>query len=254
MLTQQFRILYPQGSLISELVTIDRGKYIVRTLVQVEGCTLATALAAADTVEQAEDNARNRALSALALDSTTKAAPAAATGEPRLSKHSKSETTTPHPSHLPQGEGDRQKLKSETNKISSERPLTDFQPLPLESPKTTPETEQLTENVPLELEREFASKAGQTVDREDRSVMPASNSTWQEQKPQENYLNHANEMETDYSDVIAKTDFELQRLRWTKQQGVEHLVQTYGKRSRLTLSDAELLEFLHYLESLPTPV
>jgi hypothetical protein len=244
MLTQQFRILYPQGSLISELVTIDRGKYIVRTLVQVEGCTLATALAAADTVEQAEDNSRNRALSALALDSSPNVAPAAVTEAEKQPKRKSIETTNTN---------DRQKLKSETNKISSERPLTDFQPSRLESPKATPETERPTQNETLELEREFASKASQTVDREDRSVMPASNSTWQEQKPQENYLNNANEMETDYSDVIAKTDFELQRLRWTKQQGVEHLVQTYGKRSRLTLSDAELLEFLHYLESLPTP-
>ena len=45
MLTQ-FRKNYPQGSLVSELVTIDHGKYIVRVLVQVNGVTLRTGLAA----------------------------------------------------------------------------------------------------------------------------------------------------------------------------------------------------------------
>jgi hypothetical protein len=67
MLTQ-FRKYYPQGSLISELVEIDRGKYIVRALVQVEGVTIATGLASCDTVEQAEDRARDRALSLLNLN------------------------------------------------------------------------------------------------------------------------------------------------------------------------------------------
>ncbi|MCU0537007.1 MAG: hypothetical protein MUD14_24225 [Hydrococcus sp. Prado102] len=67
MLTQ-FRKYYPQGSLISELIDIDRGKYIVRALVQVEGVTIATGLASSDTVEQAEDRARDRALSLLNFD------------------------------------------------------------------------------------------------------------------------------------------------------------------------------------------
>ncbi len=47
---------------------IDRGEYIVRALVQVGGMTIATGLAAADTVEQAEDRARNRALAILEID------------------------------------------------------------------------------------------------------------------------------------------------------------------------------------------
>jgi hypothetical protein len=65
----RFRTLYPQGSLIGELVKIDCGKYIVRALVQVDGVTLATGLAAADRLEVAEDRARQRALELLDLDS-----------------------------------------------------------------------------------------------------------------------------------------------------------------------------------------
>jgi len=66
----QFQSRYPKGSLITELSAIDHGKYIVRCLVQVEGTPLVTALAAADTVEVAEDRARSRALSVLGIDPT----------------------------------------------------------------------------------------------------------------------------------------------------------------------------------------
>jgi cell division protein FtsN len=57
----------------------------------------------------------------------------------------------------------------------------------------------------------------------------------------------------DFSDIIARTNVELKRLGWTTQQGKEYLLQTYGKRSRQLLTDAELLDFLHYLESVPAP-
>ena len=43
----------------------------------------------------------------------------------------------------------------------------------------------------------------------------------------------------------------MKRLSWTKEQGRDYLLSTYGKRSRLHLSDPELLEFLEYLENLP---
>ena len=64
----QFRKRYPQGSLISKLVKIDRGQYIVKVSIQIEGIAIATGLAAANTVEEAEDRARNRALALLDLN------------------------------------------------------------------------------------------------------------------------------------------------------------------------------------------
>ncbi len=67
MLTK-FRNLYPQGSILSELIDIDRGIYIVRVSIQIDGVTLATGLAGAEVVEKAEDSARNRALQALVLE------------------------------------------------------------------------------------------------------------------------------------------------------------------------------------------
>ena len=70
MLTK-FRILYPQGSIVGELVTINHGQYIVRVLIKAGSVTLGTGLAGANTIEEAEDIARNRALKLLKLDSVS---------------------------------------------------------------------------------------------------------------------------------------------------------------------------------------
>lgn len=64
----KFRALYPTGQLISELVTIYQGKFVVRTLIQVDGKTLATAMSAGDSVELAEDQSWKRSLSMLDLN------------------------------------------------------------------------------------------------------------------------------------------------------------------------------------------
>ena len=63
----QFQNLYPNGSIISELIEIFQGKYIVRVSIQLEGITRATGIAGAETVEVAEDQARNRALTVLGI-------------------------------------------------------------------------------------------------------------------------------------------------------------------------------------------
>ena len=65
---------------------------------------------------------------------------------------------------------------------------------------------------------------------------------------------HIPQSPVDLSDIIAQTDVELRRLGWTSTQGREYLEQTYGKRSRQQLSDEELLAFLLYLESQPSPI
>lgn len=63
----QFRNHYPTGSLISELVKINQGIYVVRASVIVDGVTLATGLAADDAIEIAENRARIRALEVLSI-------------------------------------------------------------------------------------------------------------------------------------------------------------------------------------------
>ncbi|MEH2378062.1 MAG: hypothetical protein V7K27_04015 [Nostoc sp.] len=58
----------------------------------------------------------------------------------------------------------------------------------------------------------------------------------------------------DLSKVLAKTDVEMQRLGLTTEQGREHLIKTYGKRSRSLLTEEELHGFLTYLQSQPNPI
>jgi formylglycine-generating enzyme required for sulfatase activity len=56
----------------------------------------------------------------------------------------------------------------------------------------------------------------------------------------------------EFSELVARTNVELKRLGWTNQQMRDYLVKTYGKRSRQLLTEAEMLDFLHYLESEPS--
>lgn len=56
---------YPTAILISELLQIHAGKFVVRSEIQVDGITRATRLAAAETLELAEDRARSRSLMVL---------------------------------------------------------------------------------------------------------------------------------------------------------------------------------------------
>ncbi|MDC0833049.1 hypothetical protein POG22_08505 [Geitlerinema sp. CS-897] len=62
---QLFHQRYPSGSLCADLVTIHEGQYIVRATVEVEGVCLASGMAAATSVETAEDRARERVLAML---------------------------------------------------------------------------------------------------------------------------------------------------------------------------------------------
>ncbi|MEH1831888.1 MAG: hypothetical protein V7L29_07405 [Nostoc sp.] len=48
--------------------------------------------------------------------------------------------------------------------------------------------------------------------------------------------------------LIAQSDTYLAQLNWTPEQGKEYLQQKYGKRSRLELTDVEILEFIDYLK------
>ncbi len=57
----------------------------------------------------------------------------------------------------------------------------------------------------------------------------------------------------DRSDEIAQIDVEMRRLGWSKQDGRKHLEETYNKRSRQQLTDDELLAFLAYLQTQPSP-
>lgn len=251
---QQFRLRYPQGSLSSDLVSIDRGQYIVRSQIVVEGITLATGLAAAATLEQAEDQARNRALALLNLESSpvvtaetilsrpTPTPPipfstgerdwikptsvvdrpaAVATDEARaIAEPTFSAPVTPDPSYVPFA--DDPPFSVEPDEI--ETPAFDFSPEP---PKVSLD--------------DYEGTTG--------SLFSAPTSNYSSEL--EPYLE---EMPTanapiDFSEVNAKIGVELKASNWTQEQERKYLEQTYNKRQRHLLSDPELLDFLHFLDA-----
>lgn len=52
------------------------------------------------------------------------------------------------------------------------------------------------------------------------------------------------EIPVHFGEIKKLTDLEIKRLGWTKEQGREYLEKNYGKRSRLHLTDKQLLNFL----------
>lgn len=273
MLTQlQFH--YPRGSLVTELVAIDHGQYIVRCLVQNEGTILVTAMAAAHTVEVAEDQARNRALTALGINTTvtqvTQQPPAS------VSSDQGSMSSTPMPVvSTPIVETPVLPVTMPSPSVAKTQPTQPEIPTTSETSKmfsveaNTPEVAQTTTASHVVEELSFSEPL--PFDSSEVETAQATESDWMTQKvssmPQDtpigSYLQEVEPETTsgvsstatpiDFSDVIARTNVELKRLGWTNQQGRDYLVQTYGKRSRQLLTDDELLDFLKHLESEPSP-
>ncbi|NES86035.1 MAG: hypothetical protein F6K10_34235 [Moorea sp. SIO2B7] len=275
MLTQ-FRIRYPQGSLISELITIDHGKYVVQVSVEVEGVTLATGLAGADTVEQAEDHARTRALNLLDLAPTkvpeVQVSTPVASDLPtpiasvKMATHTYSESdlvetnhqtnfsltteevipTQSEPSYLETASNQLSDLPVATAEFSEtdaipETTETETQGSLFDNEKIVPQIKETFPETEISLETESTeplSKISDSISEEPVKEKTVTSST---SAPQ------------DFSEIIAKSTVEIKRLGWTNEQGRDYLLQTYGKRSRQLLTDEELLEFLEYLENQPTP-
>jgi len=57
----------------------------------------------------------------------------------------------------------------------------------------------------------------------------------------------------DWSEIIAGTGAEMNRLGWSTEQGREYLEETYGVRSRQLLTDNQLVEFWEYLKAQTIP-
>ena len=299
----QFRVRYPKGSLVTELSAIDHGKYIVRCLVQDEGTTLVTSLAAAETVELAEDQARSRVLALLGISTTTVTGeqetpvatremsvplistpnpPTTFSDSPSVATATLSETLvhsqpTPVPEVVKASNARESVVQSQPTSVPDLVGANDTSFLSFSEPKHE-EREKVADFVtttslvadelpftddefsPTDVETEISQEiepALWTAETQSSSQLheePASSSSSKKkQKDTSKTPTPANDKPIDFSEVIARTNVELKRLGWTNQQGRDYLVQTYGKRSRQLLTDAELLDFLSYLETEPTP-
>jgi hypothetical protein len=280
----QFQSLYPTGGLITELVQIYQGKYIVRSSVQIEGVTRATGMAAAETIEEAEDRSRNRALMVLALkdqpQTDVRQKEVLATPEPNLlllenrslptpvtevpfdpSTKANFQTVTAAPASSTPPSNSTQVTQtldpSPPSEIFSPDDESDIYDQDLDKPLPIPTYDQpefdtqienpdiISENQPETEEDQIPSNVtpfNQSSDEKTIKKTTKTSTTKRKKKTEP----------IDLSDVIAKTDVEMERLNWTPQQGREYLINTYGKRGRTLLTEEELLDFLQYLESIPT--
>ncbi|AFZ43158.1 hypothetical protein PCC7418_0949 [Halothece sp. PCC 7418] len=245
---EQFRTHFPQGSLISELIQIDHGKYIVRASVQNEGLTLATGLAAADTVEQAEDKARDRALAVLNLSLSPSSSPSVVTSTPEQAEKTVASS--------PQKDFDTpttQTFISQASEVSfteNQSPSSQGSPTAVNGVSHTEERSSLSSSESSELVQDLNTDV--ETERNDPEVSSRKIAST-ETEAGASASSRAEELIMDSSDIIARTNVELRRLNWTSEQGRKFLEETYGKRSRSLLSESELLEFLQYLEKQPTP-
>ncbi|MBE9210209.1 hypothetical protein IQ244_27675 [Nostoc sp. LEGE 06077] len=274
----QFQSLYPNGSLISELVDIFQGKYIVKASVQIDGVIRATGLSAADTVEAAEDQARNRALMVLGVTSLPQTQ-AEASPKPTIPVQPTpviNTTVAVHESTYSSPKN--QDLELATNKTEISLPSSSSKNIEpdlfvTEALSTNTYTPELSPSLPVTTSREAAFippadnleiEVSHQPETPTFSGMTASNVTPFTPRnysssetittPSGTSKRKKKAEPVDLSDVIAKTDVELQRLGWTPEQGREHLIKTYNKRGRTLLTEDELYSFLQYLQSQPDPI
>jgi hypothetical protein len=270
MMLAQFQSLYTNGSIISELVQIFQGKYIVRVSVQIEGVTRATGMSAAETVEVAEDQARNRALMVLGITSTGETVPfspkpispaqinpsvnttsvlnesVSASSEVVSSEWSlSSNTETTLPPAIKQNNNTTRYIYNPALSQSFSGTSTRDQELYT----SEPELEILSSPEP-ELQPLPTISASNVTPFTPRSYSPTDDISSQSAIAKRKKKNEP----VNLSDVIAQTDVQIERLGWTKEQGREHLKKTYGKLGRSLLSEEELLDFLNYLKSQPDPI
>jgi len=288
----QFQSLYPKGSLISELVQIFQGKYIVRASVQIEGVTRATGMAAAETVEAAEDQARTRALIVLGINApqqsvafslnptppvqlnpslNTKgglnesAAYSSAKDEdfvgsqwpmvsdkeisipPSKVRNIKPEVVTNNNEQYGYSSGASLPSDSYSQDLGQNFPATANKELEFDPP---------VENLEITFDNQVENQTFPGISA--NNVTPFTPRSYSPQEdvatPPVTGKRKKKAEPVDLSDVIAKTDVELQRLGWTPEQGREHLIETYGKRGRTLLTEEELHGFLKYLQSQPDPI
>ncbi len=279
MMLAKFRRRYPQGSLVSELVKIDRGTYIVKAIVQIDGVVLATALAGADTVENAEDAAQERAIANLFLDSPLSSN---SSNSKTLSKADDSQLVSPTKAKPVDEPLVQQKFPNEAKIVNFSKPQSEISSQGLvppetthtpvtvdynsvsptdamtdkslgEPPKTQPKVEVEQIENPVQSAPISSNLFGDTYTAEIPEEVSLSDKSVVATTPETDVITTSEMEAMDFNEIKQKTDIEIKRLSWTKDQGKEFLMSHYGKRSRLHLTDEQLLEFLRYLEQLPSP-
>lgn len=242
----QLRNRFPQGALVSELVQVQDGQFVVRAIVQVGTTTMATGMAAADKIEVAEDRARVRAMEVLGISptggATTFDVSARSMGElpkieppksespkevePSMTMESMPDFSLPSVEELvPEASLPKKTVRKQKEESSEATPVPDLLSFPgLDLPEIKPASIEYTREPVIDDVPDL---------EEDEAELPAPEPI-------------------DLSDAIAQIGTEIERIGWTKKQGSTYLQDTYGKKTRAELDENELIEFLHYLKALPS--
>ena len=282
----QLQAQYPAASLLTDLVSVQDGLFVVKATIQIGDRPLVTSLAGARTVEAAEDQARSRAFALLPTNETT-----ALSSPPPLPL-----TPLPFPpvTPLPDAPGAGQTVSPPTAPVATTTPETAAPPPPtspapspnpgadvappppgnaepadwarhnLSSPPagdpSEPDGAPITDTIPPGL-----STAAQLPKAPARKPAPLTSPTapTTPTAPPPPTTSPTTDPAVaapspvapiiDRSEEIAQIDVEMRRLGWGRVEGREHLEKTYGKRSRQQLSDDELMEFLRYLQAQASP-
>ncbi len=226
----QFRNRYPSGCLVTELMLVQDGQWVVRALVKLGDQILASGFASDPALEIAEDKARLRALQVLAIPAAANLAPVLQASAYELQVRLTANRS--RPTDLPATPAFPSLLEAESY---TDTTYTDTYADAYLEPAVAPEPEAVprqTRRLPERAERTEPVSRSRTSRKTPPPAPPPTPAP------------------LDLSDVIAQTTVELRRLGWTEAEGRSYLQRTYGKRSRQQLDDDELLEFLHYLQSL----
>jgi hypothetical protein len=237
---KEFRQQYPQGSLVTEFVRVDREKYIVRALIQIDGITILTSLAAANSVEEAEDKARDRVLTLFDLAASPAEAKTTMVSSTNSINKNNNNPIVPKIESLP----------VTPPKIEEAENTIDSSPI-INSPNIATQTKSNGKQIdlfdaPPKVTSETMPKARfapelETAAKETKTKANKTDMTTLEPEASDS---------TDPMELIAKTEIELERLGWTKEQGRDFLLQHYGKRSRHFLNERELQDFLNHLRNI----
>lgn len=260
----QFQRLYPNGCITTELVQIFQGKYIVRASVQIDNVTRATGMAGAEAIEVAEDQARARALMVLGISNSPQTS-VEFSSQPRsreqLNPANSAEVKLNQPGMASYSPTDQEFGRGHWSaaNVKESVPAVSEQNTKNESgdyghtyrQEFSPAVEKREKMADHQGE---VHKSGGNFGSNVTPFIPRTNAP-QELDTQTGVGKKNNKNEpVDLSDVIAKTDVELQRLGWTAEQGRDHLIKTYGKKGRTLLTEEELYGFLKHLESQPDPI
>ncbi|MCL2925454.1 MAG: hypothetical protein MGF17_12760 [Trichodesmium sp. MAG_R04] len=276
---EHFRASYPKGCLISELITIYNDKYVVRVVVQVNGETLATGLGSAETVELAEDIARERSLATLKLNTSFGApqtsvdlslSPSATSTEPQFTKYVNTISQIKTDKLPTEGFNVDLNEVSDTSTFSStsekseistpqkkeELPIAEYK-INYDNVANFPQDSSGFDNSWLNKDYSQEQKIDATTEalidstydlESERTTSEPINS----RKDLASSINSNNQISSfeDVSDNNISIDILIDNLGWTKDQERDFIEQNYSQKTRQFLTTEQLLNFNQHLDLL----